>query len=288
MRLFQKIMLATDLSPVCSMAFRCFPDMHALGVEEVVLSHAIPPSVFSEIPAAVMEQARKDLERQASHFRQQHVAVRTELVVGEPGRALIEIAEKHGVSLIAVGSRRSGSRRGALIGCTAYSILHETVLPTLLLRLPQNDSTPGGADRNCLQRILFPTDFSETSEKAFLYLEALAGGSGSEVTLYHVHDQTRIDPYLRDRLPEFDRVDRERMERLKQHLMLNGAGECRVELAYGVPAHRLLAMARSRDYGMIVMGAQGRGFIPEVFMGNTANAVARHAPVPVLFVPNSR
>jgi nucleotide-binding universal stress UspA family protein len=288
--MFEKILFATDLSSTYYRLIECLPKTSGLNVKEIVLVHAIYPCGSSDIQAASIAEAKGKLDEQAERLRATGVQVTPELTTGGAAQAILELADKHNASMIAIGSRRKGYRRGSLIGCTAYSVLHETIVPTLLIPIftEQGGKETYTEPTECLSHILYPTDFSETAEQAFLCVEALARMTGCAVTLYHVHDQAHIDPYLRDRLPEFDRVDRERMERMKAHLELNSSGECRVELSYGVPAQRILAMARSGDYGLIIMGTQGRGFIPEIFMGNTANALARHAPMPVLFVPHRR
>jgi nucleotide-binding universal stress UspA family protein len=39
---------------------------------------------------------------------------------------------------------------------------------------------------------------------------------------------------------------------------------------------------------LIVMGRQGRGPIPEIFLGSVSHNMVRHAPIPVLLVPALR
>jgi nucleotide-binding universal stress UspA family protein len=288
--MFEKILFATDLGPTSAQLIESIPDPSRLGVKEVVLAHTIPLLTTTETEVPLIEEARGKLEGQASHLREKGIKVTLELVVALSARTFLDLADRHDVSMIALGTRFEGGQRGSMIGCTAYSILHETIRPTLLVPLSSKKAPVEQATgpSEWPGHILYPTDFSDTGEQALLYVESIAGMTGCSVTLYHVHDEARIDPYLRDRLPEFDRVDRQRMEKLREHLEFNGAGSCQVELSYGVPAQRLLAMARSGDYGLIVMGTQGRGYIPEVYLGSTANALARHSPIPVLFVPKRR
>ncbi|NDY43466.1 universal stress protein [Dissulfurirhabdus thermomarina] len=278
--MFKRLLIATDTDAASPRILECLPEGNPLGVEEIVLVHVAGPDAAGA--ADRIAAARRGLEARG-------FCVKVDLPAGVPTRAILEAADRHDASVIVVGSHHRGTLRGALVGSTSYSVLHETDRPVLLVRLWGDGAcdAPAGPAQ-CLRHILFPTDFSETAERAFLYLEALARAAGSEVTLYHVHDRARIDPYLRDRLPEFDRVDRERLERLKAHLEANGAGPCHVEVSYGVPAQRILHLARNKDFSLVVMGTQGRGFLPEVYMGSTANAVARHGPLPVLFVPKRR
>jgi len=287
--LFERILLATDLGSIVERFIGCFPDLKALGTKEVLLVYALP-HCDGQVPGECLDEkedkeVKKKLEDQAKVLESTGVSVKPMVVSGPAGTAILELADKEAISLVVVGTRQDVSKGRSLLGCTSYSVLHETVKPTLIIPLEKRDRE----EDNCLTHILHPTDFfSETAEHAFLYVEALAAVSKCKVTLYHVHDKTRIDPYLRDRLPEFDKIDRERMERLKAHLEFNQAGTCKVELAYGIPAQKILNAAKKGDYSLIVMGTQGRGFIPEIHLGSTANAIARHAPLSVLFVPLPR
>ncbi len=283
--LFERILLATDLGSIVERFIGCFPDLKALGTKEVILVHALP-HCSGQVPGECLEEeeSKGKLDKQAKILESTGVSVKPMVVSGPAGTAILELADKESISLVVVGTRQDVRKGRSLLGCTSYSVLHETVKPTLIIPLEKRDRE----EDNCLTHILHPTDFSETAEHAFLYVEALAAVSKCKVTLYHVHDKTRIDPYLRDMLPEFDKIDRERMERLKAHLEFNQAGTCKVELAYGIPAQKILHTAKRGDYSLIVMGTQGRGFIPEIHLGSTANAIARHAPLSVLFVPLPR
>ena len=108
------------------------------------------------------------------------------------------------------------------------------------------------------------------------------------VTLLHVQDQSRIEKYLKDRLGEFNEIDRERLQRLQTSLKQRGASEVQIELPYGFPIQEILRVAEREDESVIVMGSQGRGFISEVFLGSVSHQVVRRAPVPVLLVPALR
>jgi nucleotide-binding universal stress UspA family protein len=103
-----------------------------------------------------------------------------------------------------------------------------------------------------------------------------------------VQDRAKIDPHLKHRLEEFNRIDTERLERHRDVLLKLGVKKVGLELPYGSPVQEILRVARDRGVSEIVMGSQGRGFIADVFLGSVSHQVARHAPVPVLFVPAVR
>lgn len=138
-----------------------------------------------------------------------------------------------------------------------------------------------------VDRILFPTDFSDNAEHAFSTVKGLVANGAKHLTLLHVQDKEKISRHLADRLPEFDGIDRERLERMKNDLPgYTGKVDC--ELSYGHPASDIVARARKGDISLVVMGSQGRGFVGEVFLGSVSHLVARQAPASVLLVPAIR
>jgi nucleotide-binding universal stress UspA family protein len=75
---------------------------------------------------------------------------------------------------------------------------------------------------------------------------------------------------------------------MRDQLLKSRCRTVNVEVVYGSPTAVILELARANRFSSIVMGTQGRGFIEEIFLGSVANNVARHAPLPVLFVPAVR
>jgi len=136
--------------------------------------------------------------------------------------------------------------------------------------------------------VLFLTDFSDTAERAFNYVEQIVRSGGRRVTLLHVQDKSRIYGHLEHKLEEFNRIDRERLERMEKRLMELGDAAVSIELPYGLPKQEIVQRAEQGDYSLIVMGTQGRGYFGERFMGSVAYHVARRTVVPTLLIPPLR
>ena len=139
------------------------------------------------------------------------------------------------------------------------------------------------------EQVLYCTDFSETAERAFPFVEKIVESGGKRVTLLHVQDRTRIEKYLAHRLDEFNELDRQRLESLRSRLEQRGAAEVRIEIPYGLPSKGIVRIARKQNYHLIVLGTRGRGFFAEAFLGKWSGPqVVRSAPAPVLLVPPVR
>jgi nucleotide-binding universal stress UspA family protein len=162
--------------------------------------------------------------------------------------------------------------------------------PLLIVRLALNKErefcVQGVSGEGVTNHILYATDFSQGAEATFNYLEELvAEGGVGKVTLFHVQDRSRIEPYLIERLGEFNRIDTERLEELKGRLEANGKCKGEVKLVYGDPHTEIIDEIYHGEATLVMLGTQGRSFFKELFAGSVSQFIARRSPIPVLLVP---
>ena len=146
-----------------------------------------------------------------------------------------------------------------------------------------------------IERILVPTDFSETSQAALQYARELTDKFQASLHILNVV----LDPYtqpwalegfgpalpdllnqfkaeaektLATLLPEVDR------KRLNAHLVLR----------VGSPAAEIVQYSRDAKIDLIVMGTHGRGGVAHALLGSVAERVVRLARCPVLTVRGSQ
>ena len=138
-----------------------------------------------------------------------------------------------------------------------------------------------------LQRILLPTDFSDTARHAREYARELAERFGAEVhVLYVVPDPTPQDwtvgaaPLVVSELLETWKADAER--RLGE-ISLGGVETVRA-IRVGHAFVGILQYAGDNAIDMIVMGTHGRGPVKHLLLGSVAEKVVRKARCPVLTV----
>ncbi len=290
--MFRKALVATDLSAASSAVLSCIGQLKPLGLEEVVLAHVIYVAHTVGLAEQLADEAAPQLQRQAAALAAQGIAVRTAMPVGVPAYALANLGDQEDVSVIVIGSHGRSLVHGLLAGSVALGLLGITTRPVLLVRMAiataEREERCRLACERLFGKVLFPTDFSETAERAFHYLQHVIKGTGAQVTLLHVQDTARLAPHLMARLEEFNEIDRERLERMAARLREQGAASVSIAIKAGAPLPVILAEAGEPGYTSIVMGSQGRGFVAEITLGSVANGVARRAPLPVLFVPASR
>jgi len=290
--MFHKLLVGTDLTPASDAVLSCIGQLMPLGLEEVILTHVVYVAHTVGLKEVLIEQAEPELARQKELLESQGIRVRTEALLGVPAHALADRADQEDASAIVMGSHSRSLLHGLLAGSVSLGVLGITTRPVLLVRMAVTSMADGESCRlACAQlfgRVLFPTDFSETAERAFHYLQHIVEATRSRVTLLHVQDESRLSPHLLPRLREFNEIDAERLERMRDRLLQQGASEVNTEVELGMPLPVILDTLRQGDFSLVVMGSQGRGFVSELTLGSVANGVARKAPVPVLFVPMPR
>ena len=140
-----------------------------------------------------------------------------------------------------------------------------------------------------IKRILCPTDFSETSEKAFDYGVFLATSHQAELLLVHVVDHLQgFDHYEILALTPME-IAQKMEKRANEHLeeLVNRAqGTVAVTKAVrdGKTSVEICEAAKETQADIIVIGSHGRTGLSHVLIGSVAETVVRHADCPVLVV----
>jgi nucleotide-binding universal stress UspA family protein len=286
------IVVATDGSEASDRMVECLKELRRVGSREAALVHVFNVRDVGGLYDTLRESMLPKLEGQAAILRDAGFRVEVLTALGIPFFEIHKLACERSASLMIVGSMGASLAKELLLGSTAHSLLQQASLPVLLIRLEITEENGGRRCRalcgELFGHILFPTDFSDNAEHAFLYLEHIVRETNTRVTLLHVQDEAKIEKHLKHKLEEFNRIDAERLEGMKLRLEQCGAASVRTEIPYGSPTKILLERARSGPFSLILMGSQGRGFIHEIFLGSVANQLARLAPLPVFFVPAVR
>ena len=141
-----------------------------------------------------------------------------------------------------------------------------------------------------IRRILFPTDFSESAEHAWLFALQFAQEFSAEVHVLHVVAppprlteaySLNLDPekftaaLTAEAQTSLDRL----LERSKSRNLV-----FQREVRIGVDFHEIIDYARKHQIDLIVMATHGRTGLAHALVGSVAEKVVRKAPCPVLTV----
>jgi nucleotide-binding universal stress UspA family protein len=131
-----------------------------------------------------------------------------------------------------------------------------------------------------LSKILCPTDFSDTSDKAVRYAIEFARRVNAHVRFLHIQapDVTIIRNVGEDESPLSEGFTRLLMAEKKKGLMAD------VKVVNGVPTEAIISHAHDWFADLIIMGSHGRTGLMRLMMGSVAEAVFRSVAIPVLLV----
>lgn len=142
-----------------------------------------------------------------------------------------------------------------------------------------------------LERVLFPTDFSDAAENALRHALEVARKFDARITILHVRTLFADDPNQ----PEFQLLDQGKYESsVEEQLAMMTEG---VETSDRVDtvmernlsaASGILTFVEDHRVDMVVMGTHGRSALSRFFLGSVAEKVVRHASCPVMTVGHGK
>jgi nucleotide-binding universal stress UspA family protein len=142
-----------------------------------------------------------------------------------------------------------------------------------------------------IEKILFPTDFSEHSKHAFSYALSFAKEYGATLYMMHVVEdiQYLANAYMFDvpMMPSFSDMEQNRLKEMQEFVDREVADpDIKIEkiIRHGRPFIEILNIAREVNVDLIVIATHGRGGLEHVLFGSVAEKVVRKAPCPVLSI----
>jgi len=141
--------------------------------------------------------------------------------------------------------------------------------------------------------ILVPLDGSKFTETALPVAASLARKSGAKLHLVHVLDMLRRPEYARDIEPHewwggkaMDAAN-EYLVKVDAEAVWKAGVESTHAVVTGTIDAAILDEAEKKDADLIVMTTHGRPPVQRLWLGSTADRIARTSPIPVLFVHGS-
>lgn len=142
-----------------------------------------------------------------------------------------------------------------------------------------------------LKKILYPTDFSESSLEALKYAVSLAQEFKARLVVMHVVNEQIFSEGLnlpRLAAPEAleQELGAEAARRMRTLIPAAERAALDVEqvILRGMPFLEIIRYAKANEVDLIVIGTHGRSGMEHIIFGSTAEKVVRKAPCPVLSV----
>jgi nucleotide-binding universal stress UspA family protein len=286
--IFDRVVMATDLSPAWDEIVSCGGELLELGCWRVILTYVITPNLFGGTGEGLAPPATSRLAAQRRMLTDQGLEVVIETPIGLPGFSLNEVTQKHDASLVIIGSHGKSRWREGVLGTFAAAVLHNSQFPLLVLPVRVDNGQEPSCLWHCtelLNHLLLPTDFSQTAAAAMCYLELLAPRGVARVTLLHAIQALPGKVAELQDTDEAAAVARNFLSLLQGRLEAAGVPEVQTRVAVGHPVSLILEVLQSTDISLIVLGTRGQGCIAEISLGSVAHNIARFAPCPLLLIP---
>jgi len=136
------------------------------------------------------------------------------------------------------------------------------------------------------QKILLPTDGSESSRKAVAKGVELAKRLGARVLAVYVIDTSAFvalpETFMWESVRELlDEEGQKALEQVRLAAEKHGV-EAKLLVREGSPAKEIVAVAEEENADLIVMGTAGRAGLGRFFLGSVSEKVLRAAQCPVM------
>jgi len=144
-----------------------------------------------------------------------------------------------------------------------------------------------------INRILFPTDFSETSKKALPYALEIAKRSKAKLSLVHTIEEPYdfaplLDEYMRQVRRKVETLFHELKDEIREDETYKNL-EIETRILMGRVAFAVKEEADEWNADLIVMGTTGASGLSKVLFGSKTTEIILQSGIPVLAIPqNSR
>ncbi|MEE9124919.1 MAG: universal stress protein [candidate division NC10 bacterium] len=296
-----RILVPTDFSLPSEVACHLAARLANYVKAEVVVFHALPGIDLLEgtgrarekMQVDVLNDVRTQLEDWVHTVvpaeLRQFLPVQLKVKVGEAVPGIAWAAKQSRADLILMATHGRTGLAQLLMGSVTEAVLRHVAVPVLALRVGQGDHP-----LTEVQRILWATDLSPVSERAWRYALTLADVFAAEVVLLHVVRPAylagaadHLVPPASGWMERYLAPLESELERRRQAVEALGL-RARRKVVVGVPADVIVAEAEAEQADLVVVGTQGRTGLSHLLLGSVAEAVIRKAPCPVLAVQVKR
>ena len=278
--MFKRVLIALDLSGPSMELFSSLPDLRKLGLEELLLVHAIRVELSAKdginpIQLKFLEQ----LKQKQNELEKEGLKVEIEVPAGAPAEEIKRLAEQRHINLILIGSMGEGSRvRELFLGSTVADVIRISPVPVLIEKYLSKEK---GHQRvpifiNKLASLLLPTDFSASSEYVYQTILNISDKFREVVLLYVIDSGDTVERILKAR-----KIAEEKLEQWKKKFILKGTS-ARYYITSGSPGQQIITTAEKERITLVALSRRGKGKLAGLLIGSTADEVVRRGKTPVL------
>lgn len=280
--MIRTVLIPCDLSDDCALVLRFATGLAKLGVVRAVVGNVVDVSGLEEPAiAAKVDSVREALASFVAPLRGAGLDVEVRFPTGDPERELLALAAEACVDAIVVGtSGKSVADAFFAGGSVAERIALTANVPVLVARydLLRTQADPGRLAVSFAHKLLVPTDFSATAQRALDTVFALPPKVVGTVRILHVlPDETGERAARNEAGAEFQVRNLAAVG--KEHGLT-----CQAVIGHGAPERAILAEIDESRITGVVVGTRGRAMLAEAQLGSVSMTLVRQASCPVMVV----
>jgi len=247
------------------------------SVERVIVATAVVETgVEAPVIAAEVDRARERLAALAGSLRgRTDIEFELRVITGDPTDAILVLAQEAGVGVLCLGTEGKSMAHYLFAGSISEDLFSSGKIRTMAVRydLLEDTDDPSALSRGFAERLVIPTDFSESARRAFdsafhRPLEAIG-----ELHLLNVGERSERSDAL------------ERLGVLADEARARGVNTF-TEFRSGDPAQVALEYLREVSATGVIIGQRGQASVLRQFVfGWVPFRLLREAPCPVVVQP---
>lgn len=287
--MFKNILFATSTTKACDPAARVAFNISNLYKAHITIFHVIEGKDLYDAETGADKNAIPGIKEKIAAYYADHLSkaknYEIQTVPGDPCKEILEQIHKNKPDILVMGVSTGGeaSLENAIedAGSTFQKVVKASKCPVLIV------NRAAASFWGDVSNVVFATDFSKTSDKAFDFACTLAKNTGCELHIFHAQntrltpdskafDQNAIEERIREKL---------RFSRKKYASKMEGIENYSIEVWEGNPYIEIVKYAREKYADLIIMGQDSKSPGSETDeLGSTIKQVILRAGCPVLCI----
>ncbi|MCL4692906.1 MAG: universal stress protein [Candidatus Hydrogenedentes bacterium] len=244
------------------------------------------PSDAETLLDSMREHASSRLTTLAEEAEGQGVRSEQHIVVGNAPQEILRLALDKQCTLIVIATHGRSGFDHVVFGSVAERVVRQSPVPVLAIKHPEHDFVEASDLSLRIRHVLFPTDFSDFSEKGLPFAISFCREFSAKLSLLHATEIPIVLPeFMPDSVvsvgPEMEQAARGTLEEKKAGIPNLDVDAVSVT---GVPHSEICRFAEEHGVDLIVMPTHGRSGFGHVLFGSVAEKVVRLARCPVLTI----
>ena len=270
----EKILVATDFSLQSMRLPDCVEDLGNCGAKSVVLMHVLGEEGEDAEDSEVRRSALARLEVLRDRLVAKDFEVTISLTWGKAAVEIQRAAARENADMIVMAPHNKGYLRRALWGSTSLELVKMASCPILL---EKGDGQLGEEGRPAhFKKIMVPTDFSLASLAALDFIRSIREYIGEVIFVNVVESGKNLE----------ERIEQAELSLAELVEELNDFGiQASSFIGKGSPGKEIVDIAEELTASMVILPKVGGGFVKNLLLGSTAQAVASALDIPVMLVP---